>query len=113
MGLVGQVELDELLAGGADEVPVVLHVHCLRVLQNNHILWDRLAGYLEPRDGEVCRQSCLHEVLVALDHLANPTSMALSMVDGGDGQTSVPRVEVVKDAVAESHPLIGDHLSDL
>ena len=25
----------------------------------------------------------------------------------------MPRVEVVKDAVAEAHPLVGDHLADL
>ena len=113
MGLVGKVELDELLASCSNEVPVVLHVHCLRVLEHNHILRDRLTSHCESWNGEVCGQASLREIRMTPDHLPNSTTMALSMVDGGDGQTSVSRVEVVKDAIAEAHPLIGDHLADL
>ena len=77
-------KLDELLAGGSDEVPVVLHVHRLGVLKHNHILWDRLSSHREPWNGEVCGQACLREIWMTPDHLPNPTTMALPVVDGGD-----------------------------
>ena len=112
---VGEVVHDELLAGGADEVPVVPHVHHLRVLQHDHVLGRGLPRHREPRDREVGRLGRVQalEVLVAHHHALDGVAAAEGVVAGGDGHGGHARVEVLEDSVSEAHPLVGDHLAEL
>ena len=53
LGPVRQVVHDKLFASRADKVPVVAHVHGLRVLEDDDVLGGGGPGHREAGDGEV------------------------------------------------------------
>jgi len=90
-GRVGQVVHDELLAGGADEVPVVAHVHRLRVLQHDDVARRGEARHREARDGEVDDGGAERvEVGVGEDDVLGGLAAAEGVVTRGHRQAGQP-----------------------
>ena len=106
---------DELLAGGPDEVPVIPHVHSLRVLQHNHILGCWLFCHHKSWNSEVCALLRVHrlEIFMRQNYIFHWLSLAKCVMFGRNWYPCHPRVKVLKNSISQPHPLVGDHLSKL
>ena len=90
-GRVRQVLDYELLAGGTDKVPVVPHVHRLRVLEDDDVAGRGLTRDREARDGEVDGGAEAVEVRVGEDDVLDGVSSAERVLSRGHREAGQSR----------------------